>query len=68
MYFAFYIGQGGKKLTLKLETAVDERKQYYQSRAYHKMLPETKELLDKFYAPYNRRLADMLCDRRFLFT
>eukprot|EP00899_Mesostigma_viride_P013848 jgi/Mesvir1/22464/Mv18494-RA.1 len=30
------------------------------------MLPETREMLREFYAPYNRQLAAMLADDRFL--
>ena len=31
------------------------------------MLPETKKLLDEFYAPYNQQLAELMNDDRFLF-
>ena len=31
------------------------------------MLPETKKMLDEFYAPYNEQLADLMSDQRFLF-
>ena len=32
------------------------------------MLKETRELLDEFYAPYNRKLRDVLGDDRFLWS
>ena len=31
-----------------------------------KMLDETKELLDKFFYPYNKMLAELIGDKRFL--
>ena len=30
------------------------------------VLPETRAVLDRFFEPYNRRLADFLGDDRFL--
>lgn len=30
-----------------------------------KMKPETRKLLDEFYRPYNKQLAEMLNDSRF---
>ena len=35
-----------------------------QSDRYPKMLPETKKMLEEFYAPYNKRLAELLKDDR----
>ena len=31
------------------------------------MLPETQELLDNFYSPFNKELAELMNDERFLF-
>ncbi len=36
-------------------------------KSYAPMLPETRTILDQFYAPYNRQLARLLGDDRFLF-
>ena len=32
-----------------------------------RMLPETKKLLDEFYRPFNKQLADLLKDGKFMF-
>lgn len=37
-----------------------------QSSMYPRMLPETRQLLEDFYAPYNKRLAALLQDDRYL--
>ncbi len=37
-----------------------------QSARYPPMLPETKKMLQEFYAPYNKRLAELLKDDRYL--
>lgn len=37
-----------------------------QSDRYPKMLPETQKMLREFYEPYNKRLAALLQDDRFL--
>ena len=29
------------------------------------MLKKTRDMLDDFYRPYNKRLADLLCDDKF---
>uniref|UniRef100_A0A7R9YQ49 Sulfotransferase n=1 Tax=Chlamydomonas euryale TaxID=1486919 RepID=A0A7R9YQ49_9CHLO len=39
-----------------------------QSSRYPRMLPETRELLEKFFAPYNAKLAKMLGDERYLWN
>lgn len=33
-----------------------------------KMLPKTRSILENFYKPYNKQLADILDDDRFLWT
>jgi N-formylglutamate amidohydrolase len=35
-----------------------------QSSRYPPMLPETKQMLEEFYAPYNQKLATLLRDER----
>ena len=37
-----------------------------QSTKYPKMLPETKKMLEEFYAPFNQKLAKLLGDDRYL--
>jgi hypothetical protein len=39
-----------------------------QSDKYQKMLPETRALLRAFYDPYNRKLATLLQDERYLWN
>ena len=39
-----------------------------QSDKYKKMLPETRALLRSFYEPFNRKLAAMLQDDRYLWN
>lgn len=39
-----------------------------QSDKYEKMMPETRQLLRDFYAPFNRKLADLLQDERYLWA
>ncbi len=36
------------------------------SDKYQKMKPETRKLLSDFYAPYNKKLAQLLGDDRWL--
>ncbi len=35
------------------------------SAKYEPMRPETRQLLEEFYAPFNKKLADMLGDPRW---
>ena len=44
-----------------------EMKQSNSGGKYKQMLPETRALLDEFYAPFNEKLAFMLNDERFRF-
>lgn len=37
-----------------------------QSSRYPRMLPETRQLLEEFYEPFNKKLAKLLDDDRFL--
>ena len=37
-----------------------------QSDRYPKMLPETRKMLQDFYAPFNQRLAKLLQDDRWV--
>ena len=38
------------------------------SRSYEPMLNKTKKLLNKFYAPFNRKLAKLLGDKKWLWN
>jgi N-acetylgalactosamine 4-sulfate 6-O-sulfotransferase len=37
-----------------------------QSSKYPAMLPETKKMLEEFYAPFNEKLAKLLNDERYI--
>jgi len=57
-----------KSVLLHLQTRSNEMS-WIKSKEYRtkfRMLPETAELLQSFYRPYNNRLARLLKDERFL--
>ena len=64
MYYHF---SGDANATLLRSIQSREKKAKSGYKPYTKMLPETRELLDSFYEPYNKQLAALLMDERFLF-
>lgn len=56
----------GVPLMNNTEVQVIENKDVANQRAYEPMLPHTKQILDDFYEPFNRELADLLGDDKWL--
>ncbi len=62
--FVFIPAECNTALKIIIDDFVEKR---VPNPKYPDMLPETRAMLDNFYAPFNRRLAELLCDNKFLY-
>lgn len=45
-----------------------DKEEHSNTRRYDPMLPETRDILTKFYVPFNKELAELLGDDKWLWT
>lgn len=56
-----------EQLSEKEEEKILQKARQNKSRSKRKLLPQTKKILDDFYRPYNKEMALLMGDDKFLY-